>query len=305
MAVTEQKPQEKEEAEEDKEELPVLDSNHIISDAYRSQDRQIKELDKIPEVVKGKANNIIKLLYSECDIFLKIQGQLAFIECMTDLSDEIGNALHAILEIELAKQKVKTETPVIMPMPTQTVTPNPQVVLQQTPPKGGGWADYFGVRRWATTMERLGAIQQTSQMPQSTTSKVIDILDYGRELVAQYNSVYDFWSKGIDHLYFFNDVDTHERQHKQLAVHLVKIVTIIRSFSKTIVEYRKERFGDRKASVASGVLWLEGAKARMIMPMGFGSQITPTSQGATSQTLPKKFKGGPFPAEMSSSVGDE
>ncbi len=259
MAVTAQKSAEKGKEEEEE----IYDSDKIISQTFRSLDKQIEKLDEIPQQATAKANKVLELMFSDTDIFMTKPGQLVFIKLLGELSEEVGHAFDTILEIELSKQRVKSDTP-IMPMPSfpsQPQASTPQVMVNSTPPKGGGWADYFGVRRWATTMERIFANQQTqAQGPQSATSKVIDILDYGRELVSQYNLTLDFYSRGIDHLYFFNDPDTHERQHKQLAMHLTKIVNIICSFSRTIVEYRKERFGDRKASVAAGVLWLEATK---------------------------------------------
>jgi hypothetical protein len=273
MAVTEEKPEEKEEE--------LYDSDRIISETFRSLDKQIDKLDLIPKVANEKADRVLKLLFSGTDIFMTQDGQLAFINLLRELSEEVGHAFDTILEIELSKQRAKSETP-IMPMPTipnQPMQPAPQTIVQSTPPKGGGWADYFGVRRWSTTMERIFSNQQNqAQGPQSATSKVIDILDYGRELVSQYNLTLDFYSRGIDHLYFFNDKETHERQHKQLAMHLTKIVNIVCSFSRTIVEYRKERFGDRKASVASGVLWLEGQRSNQaMMPRGAPLSVDPSA----------------------------
>jgi hypothetical protein len=254
-----------EKPETEEKEPVIYDSDRIISETFTSLDKQIAELDLIPAKAETKGKAILTLMFSDEDVFSKHDGQLKFINCLRDLSEEVGHAFETILEIELSKQRVKSETPIIMPMPQagqQMQTPNPQVMVNSTPPKGGGWADYFGVRRWSTTMERIFKQQNQAQGPQSATSNVIDILDYGRELVSQFNLTLDFYSRGIDHLYFFNDADTHERQHKQLAMHLTKIVNIICSFSRTIVEYRKERFGDRKAAVASGVLYLEAAKAQ-------------------------------------------
>lgn len=246
-----------------------LTSQQIITQTFQSLDKQIDALDLIPKEANEKADDILKLMFSDKDIFLNLEGQLTFITCLRKLSEEVGHAFETILEIELSKQRAKPDMP-MLPMPQlpaqQVERPNPQILLQQGPQKGGGWADYFGMRRWSSTIDKIFATQQNMiNQPQSATSKVIDILDYGRELVSQYNLTLDFFSKGIDHLYFFNDPDTHERQHKQLAMHLTKIVNIICSFSRTIVEYRKERFGDRKASVASGILYVEAAKAGGMM----------------------------------------
>lgn len=296
MAVTEQKP----EAEKKEEEL--YDSDRIISETFRSLDKQIDKLDLIPTQANEKGDAILALMFSEEDIF-GLKGQLKFINCLRGISEMVGHAFETILEIELSKQRAKSETP-IMPMPTipnQPMQPMPQTIVQSTPPKGGGWADYFGVRRWSTTMERIFANQQNqAQGPQSATSKVIDILDYGRELVSQYNLTLDFYSRGIDHLYFFNDKETHERQHKQLAMHLTKIVNIVCSFSRTIVEYRKERFGDRKASVAAGMMWLESAKYQQPVLMSGISGIT-SSGGNVSQM--RKPHGGPYQREVENVIG--
>lgn len=261
MAMT-QEPQAKE--KEEPEAPSELTSGQIITRTFESLDKQINALDKIPIQANEKGDAILALMFSEEDIF-SLKGQLKFINCLRPISEMVGHAFDTILEIELTKQRGKSESPMLpMPqIPTQQVDrPSPQILLQQGPQKGGGWADYFGVRRWSSTMEKIFATQQNQiNQPQSATSKVIDILDYGRELVSQFNLTLDFYSRGIDHLYFFNDKDTHERQHKQLAMHLTKIVNIICSFSRTIVEYRKDRFGDRKASVASGILYLEAARA--------------------------------------------
>jgi len=254
-----------EKPEEVEEKAEPLDSTQIISEVYRSLDKQIEKLDELPSIAQTKTSDLLRLLFSKADIFRDPPRMLEFIVLSSSLSMEIGLAFQTVLEVELAKEHVNNNSQTVMPMPQpmmqQVERPNPNVIVQSTPPKGGGWADYFGVRRWATAIEKIYQNQPAQQQPAITTSKVMKVLEYGQELLAEWNNTFDFYEKGIDGLNIFGDPETFERQHKLLTFHLVKLCNIICVFSKTIAEYRMERFGDRKVGVTAGLMWLEAAKA--------------------------------------------
>lgn len=269
------------------EERQELDSGEIVSETFQSLDSTLKSLDTIPTNAEKKTAILLDLLKLR-DILFTQQNQAKFLIAINNLSEEIGHAYHTVLAIELVREKVKPESPSFMPpqimQQGQQEKPSPQVLVQSAPQKGGGLWDFMGTRRMAKAMENIYLAQKQEMPPQIGTSKqVIDILDFGRQLIPEFNRVQKFFRGCIDHLYFFDDVETKERFWMELNEHLNKLAGIIRAFTRTITEYRKELVSDRKAEIAKAALALQMAQA---MTQGRGSpmSIDPTSLAMRERT---------------------
>ncbi|MHA1834990.1 MAG: hypothetical protein ACTSV7_13510, partial [Candidatus Baldrarchaeia archaeon] len=118
-------------------------------------------------------------------------------------------------------------------------------------------------------LEKIQKIMQTPKI--STSRQVTDILEYCRQLIPEFNRIQDYYQRCLDHLYFFNDSNTKEVLKTELRTHLSKICGIIRAFSRTITEYRKELVGERERDTAKAIIALQmaaiQAESRGISPL--------------------------------------
>lgn len=252
----------------------VLEPPAIVTAAFRSLDQQIRDLDKIPGEAEGKCAELITLVYDDKQKLLE-DGvtELKFINAVQALNEEVGHAFHAIMEIDRERWQPESKRDVSLPsmpqipqLPIQSSasTVAPLVVGQQQPVvKKGLFSDFWehlSNRRWATAYER--AVEAQNRQPEITTSKVIDILSYGRELESEFMRLHTFYDAAVKRVRWFHDENTVRNQTQEIRLWCVKVTGIIRAFSRAIVEYRKERFGDRKVGVAAGAMWVQAAQAR-------------------------------------------
>jgi len=263
----------------------VLQPSDIVSQAYKSLDAQILKLDEIPTGAKNKSNTLLALVYnSKKDIMQNPKHQLEFIKALHALNEQIGHAFHALMEIDREHYRPQKDSnlpslPEIPQLPIQTqnqaAATTPVVVGQPTVVKKGLFApfwEHMSNRRWAQAYEH--AVE--SRQPEITTSKVIDILDYGRQLESEFSRLQTFYDKGIKRVHFFNDENTLRNQMQEIRLECVKIAGIICAFSTAITEYRKERYGDRKVGVAAGAIYLLAAQYAGQRP--YISPFSPPSQ---------------------------
>jgi len=247
-----------------------MEPSAIVSDAYKSLDKQIVELDKIPARAK-QAGISLREHAIKGDLFSE-EGQIKTYQVLEDTNKELGQCIHAVMEIERERyvpQKATDNLPAIPSLESSPQTVNVQGTPQGQPitVKTGFLAEWAKGRAMNKAMDK--AIQFQKDMmnrPEITTSKIKDVLDYGRELIPEFNKLYNFYDCGIKRVYFFSDAETVWNQRREIVNEVAKITGVIEAFSNAVVEYRKERFGDRKVGVAAGAMWLEAAKARQPVP---------------------------------------
>lgn len=224
-----------------------------ILEVFADLDKLAEKLNAIPKSAKGKTAKLLALFEKDKDIFEQPEK---FLQALNELSEEVGHAYHTVLTIELEREKIAKPSTATIPTPLQKqpeVTPN--LIVQTQPQKGGGMWDYMSARKMATVWKKLLEERQLQDVPQISTSReVIDILDFGRQLIPEFNRVQEYFQQSQDHLYFFNDSETKERFRSELREHLNKIAGIIRTFCKTIAEYRKDLILQHKTEISQGLL---------------------------------------------------
>lgn len=251
MAVENQKPRESSGT-------PSIDD--IITLTFSSIDQMAGKLDEIPAKAETKTHTLLELLDTP-DVF---KNKAAFYNAMNDLSEEVGHAYHTVLAIELARQRVSPPEPKdLLELLSKQAQPNQPVVLQPTAPQLGVLSGYWYAKAAKEISKATLQSKQDQNVPQISTSKeVIDILEFGRQLTPEFNRVYTWFQQSLDHLGCgFDDADTQERFLSELRKHMNKLAGIIRSFCRTITEYRKELYGARKERIATSIIALKMAEA--------------------------------------------
>lgn len=239
---------------------------------FQDFDEAIKKLDEIPTSAQRKTEDLLAFFDAE-NIFA--EGKRGkFQKKLSALTEEVGHAYHTVLAIELARQGL--ESNIDKDFVSQMLgmgagnarSNNPQVVVQPSLPPApqlgvlSGFHYKGAVKELAKAYVKVhGKDDGYNDKPQIATSKeVIDILEFGRQLIPEFNAVQEFYQRSVDHVYFFHDKETLDRLTSEIKKHLSKLAGIIRSFCRTIAEYRKDQQQDRKSDVGKAILALQMAK---------------------------------------------
>jgi hypothetical protein len=243
---------------------PQSDPLQPVAQIFRDFDTAARQLESIPNRAKQKTTKMLKLF----DDTNYLEKPSLFLEILQDLSEEVGHGLHTILVIELARGNIKTadfmNTLANIESKRGTTASQP-LVIQPTAPQLGvisGYWYYKAAKEIAKGSQKNG--EQLLQPQLTTGRQVVDILEFGRQLIPEFNKVQEEFQKRLDHLYFFNDPDTIERIHSELRMHMNKLAGIIRAFCRTIAEYRKEMGQLRKADVAKALLAMRMAEVQAL-----------------------------------------
>jgi hypothetical protein len=285
MAVTEGKDEKK---PVEKSEDNWFEPSEIVSAAYQSLDKQVKELDTIPSKVEADGNMLLGIvLDSGKDIFRDPKEIKEFTLRLLNFDENLGHAMHMVVTLEENERSgTKSPEPSRLQLPqlnmpnTEKNMPNIYVGSEQQQKKGftASIFEHLSVRDTNRMVQRLKKMEMEREQPDITTSKVKSVKAYGEEIQSEWLRLMDFYDKAKKRIYFFHDDYTLRNQREEISTHLTKMIGIVRAFSRAIVEYRKERFGDRKVGVAAGAMWLEAAKANQAMaPRGAPMSVDPSA----------------------------
>jgi len=261
--------------------VEVLEPDAIVSQAYQSLDKQIAALDKIQKDTPEKCEALMVTLGPDKDIFQNAEDYAEFRKALHEVAALIGHAIHLVLDAEKPDKEI-IPLPQLPQLPnTSSTTQNPNVVVNQPAPqvvKQGSIAsvmEHMSIRRLAKAYERTVELQQNK--PDITTSRIqVDPLAYGRQLLSEIMRIRDFHYRARCKISIFNGEHVVALLKGEIENHCTKLCDIILAYTTTIVERRKERFGDRKVGVAAGAMYIEAARYAGQRP--YISPFSPPSQ---------------------------
>lgn len=225
-----------------------------ILDSLEEKEEKLEEAIKDAE---DKSGLLLSLFFSEHE-YPEFEHPEYFWVGIHELSEQVGHAQFMVLEIENKRKFLVEKVAETKANPVETT---PRVVVQSTPAvvqEPGGGFGYLAARTRAGAQKdiikmQLKAIEQKTTPQIATEKTVLDILDFGRQLIPEFNRVHLYFQQCLDHLHFFNDDETKAFFHGELRTHLNKLTGIIRSFCRTVAEYRKSVLDKIKMELAKGM----------------------------------------------------
>jgi len=263
--------------EEDNSDVPdeELTTEQVISKLFGKMDRLLVRLDDIPKEAERKTKALLEMFNDTRGLGIFAEDKQAeFFTRLHSLSEEAGHGYHTVLEVELARQRIAPMKPeevydmvgnvsrAVQPMQPATT---PTIIQPSAPSLGvlSGYWYYKASKETAKVMAEM-ANRQQMQPKIGTSEKVTDILDFPRQLQPEFNKVQDFYHNTLHTLYFFHDEQTVIIHQLELQKHLNKLVHIIRTFCKTIAEYRKEAVLERQRMIAQSIVTLKMAESQAL-----------------------------------------
>lgn len=222
----------------------------ILGDLKEASDK----LEDLSKNLQDKSQKLMKLFYGDKKFGIFDEPE-TFWEALDDLYEDIGYAHDTVLTIEDKRKTLFLEMNKGATSEKQNPSSSPVVVmtqpLQQAP---GFWASRGQVAQAKAQVKIAGLQTQRDEIPHIVTSEeAIDILDYGKQLIPEFNRVHIYFQQCLDHLHFFNDDNTKSFFYGELRQHLFKLTGIIRAFCRTSSEQHKRLLLDVKKAMAKGM----------------------------------------------------
>jgi hypothetical protein len=234
-------------------------------------------------------------LYEGLDAFKKLMHYTDHLAIDIDLRRRALSQPEKLAEQAL-RQAEQTNQQQVLPAAMNATNPTPVV-------------GEYGFYHWRGDVKRMNTLEKIANMqlkPQMmTTERQQDFLNYAKDLPPELNRLYDWLGATFLRVKRFPCQKTRVVCYSQLRTHLEKLTTLTIGFSGAIIDFRMELVSERQVAYAQASFAVEQARylaqAQVMQRPGWSGPI-PTSGGATSQTLIKRPRGGPYTPEMSSGV---
>lgn len=222
-----------------------------------ANEKSKKALEDAVKKASDKSKKLMNLLSKDGYYIFTKKGENEFWDALRESSEEVGHALYMVLEIENKRRGIVTPSEAQNKTPTQP----PQVLVQSTPaiPQlPGGMGGWFQSRTKAKSEEKIHKMylkeRQEQLKPKITTEQeVIDILEFGRQLIPELNRLQLYFQQCLDHLHVYDDEETKAFFYGELRIHLNKLSTITQSFCRTVAEYRKSVLDQATMELTKGM----------------------------------------------------
>lgn len=253
-----------------------------IQKTYENFEKHDEKLEKIPTDAKTVFSRILSLIQEVKDLFADPDK---FYTCLfsadVSLSDVEGNVQHMVVKIELEREKIRKPTELVeqmmsqlrMPQTSTSVLPATINVQAAQPEKVKGMSVWGMMAENKKTKLLEQQLKMQREAPTLTSSqKPKDILDYGRDVTAEYNKLVNYFHRGLAIVKTFpKNQETRDFMNEEIRCFVVKLGNVIMSFSRAITEYRKEANAERAQSYA---LALSVVKQAEYMGLGGMDQAT-------------------------------
>lgn len=238
-------------------------SEDVVNVIFKQFEADVQYLKTIPDTTKTKTQLLLKILYEE-DVFEKAYE---FLTGLDELSEEVGHAAATVLLIELARQRLSPDSAqqymsMFRDMAGSRASASQPVVIQPNAPQLGVLSGYW----YYKAAKEIGKSALEAKQPvstQITTEKeVVDILEWGRQLLPNFNLLREVFETDVKAVKRcgFNDPTTIENLKSELRLFVTNLIGVIRTFSRTAAEYRVDAVGDRRRDIARAVISLQMAR---------------------------------------------
>lgn len=250
-------------------------TENVIKLVDSLKEDRVKLHDYLDEI-KGSTKDVTTF-FDEENKYPEFEQPQKFRDALADVSEAAGDAAYVVVVSEEKKAGIikrfeaqkKGSEPTTQPVHVYS-TP---AVIQ--PP--GGVMGYFAQRTTVKTQRDIQKMlleaQRRSETPTiSTEERVTDIMAFGRDIIPEFiNKTLDRFHRMLCMLHIYNDDKTKWILHQDLGVHMNKLRSIVRGFSKLVVNYRESELNDIKLEAFKGMV--EVLTAQMFAGGGAGSGV--------------------------------
>jgi len=235
--------------------VEVLTNN--IQKILDSIDNEQKKLED--ELDKSPTKNGKKLL-SFLKNYLWIKKPLKFKQALLTYGTQFGHALFVVGEEENKRRGI-SEAPKEQKATKGSSTQFPNINFQAAPAvvqQPGGFFGWLGQSKQAGTLKEMQRAmleyQRELQSPITSEERVIDILNFGRDLIPEFiNRTLKYCRRALIQVRLHPDESTKRFLDEDLCEHLCKMVGIVNTFCQVSLQHRKKALDKVREGLIKGM----------------------------------------------------
>jgi len=269
-------PDEETRGEGEQQEITMAD---VVYRAYMEFEEAKKNLETNYGEITGHVDKLREILYKPFSLLKnkdddakennqpgEFKDPQNFRTLLDALAKGIGQALEYVRMMEKAKKKISAEDLLqqlqdylpegIASQPEQPVIPEKPInVTVDSGKKGGvGLGGYLAARENRKMVEAYLESTQQTEPPAVTEKSVMDIIEYGKQLLPAINKVKGWFQKALARVTLFpNDRKQYWLLHEDLGTFLSKFFGTLESFISAYVQYQKGVIDGRKVTMAKAL----------------------------------------------------
>jgi hypothetical protein len=292
MAVRKGKPPKLPEAERENEEKKddgEMSLEKILNNELCGMNAQIEDLKAQAKALDETVKSVTDIVYEPVKIDestkkpikpAEFEKPREFREKLDGLHGYLGQALDYVVRLEKQRSTVfqdadqselpsdreqqrlsQSQSPVQMTFHTGPAAPNNEV--EQKPQRIGVFAWDLERRKMKIQENQLAAEQGQAQ-PVVATTKILDVVEFGRQLQPAFNKIKEWFVGTLAELRFFPDAHIYYVRHEELATYFGETVGALVTFVTARFEYRRSLLEGRKLGLVRAMAKI--AEAQSLAP---------------------------------------
>jgi hypothetical protein len=273
------KKEEEKEVKKEEEEKEVS-FEKILYEEFKAMDKQIAELQTEATALDVAVLAVTSIIYAPITFDEKTKKPIKpgefedsenFRNTLDALHVYLGKSLDYVVRLEKQRGTIFQEQESELPSERKE-TPSPVNVTfgQQQPPTVPSEPEKFGLFRYLDRKEERKfqeqqlEIQQSQQQPIVATTKIVDVVEFGRQLQPAFNKIKKWLTGTLAEIRHFPDEHIYIVRHEELAMYFGQTVGALVTFVSARIEYRRTLIEGRKLALIRNIARI--AEAQSLTP---------------------------------------
>jgi hypothetical protein len=255
----------------------------ILYEEFQAMDKQLAGLDTHKVDLATAVQNVTDIIYKkikkdEVTGTITPPGEFAdsenFRNKLDGLYQYLGEALDYVVRLEKQRgtvfqeeQQSESERKALPPSPVnvtfaQPATPQAPTAEQQ-PQRFGffAWRDSMAKMKYN---EKLMEQQNSAQQPVVATTKIVDVVEFGRQLQPAFNKIKLWLTGSLAQVRAYQNEHIYTVLHEELAMYFGQTIGALIIFVNARIEYRRSLIEGRKLALVRSMARI--AEARSMTP---------------------------------------
>jgi len=267
--------------EEDEKEEKEVSFEKILYEEFKAMDEQIEDLKTEAENLNKAVNEVTSIIYAPITFDETTKKPIKpgefedpenFRNKLDALHVYLGKSLDYVVRLEKQRGTIfqeqeseseRKETP-SSPVSVTFAPPQSQPPTVPSEPEKFGLFRYLDRKEERKFQEQQLEIQQSQQQPIVATTKIVDVVEFGRQLQPAFNKIKKWLTGTLAEIRHFPDKHIYVVRHEELAMYFGQTVGALVTFVSARIEYRRTLIEGRKLALIRNIARI--AEAQSLTP---------------------------------------